>query len=117
MKTPIHVLHVLGGVGLGGAESRIMDLYRQMDREQIQFDFLVHQSDTSVRKPQFYDEEIQSMGGHIYVLPKFKVYKPSATNCRVSYNDSVIPVPCHMVLLSGILPVFVRLRISLTPED
>ena len=44
MTKPVHVLHVLGGVGLGGAESRIMDLYRQMDREEIQFDFLVHAS-------------------------------------------------------------------------
>ena len=42
MEKPIRVLHVLGGVGLGGAESRIMDLYRQMNREEIQFDFLVH---------------------------------------------------------------------------
>lgn len=33
------VLHVLGGLGMGGAESRIMDLYRAMDREKIQFDF------------------------------------------------------------------------------
>lgn len=73
MTEPIHVLHVLGGVGLGGAESRIMDLYRQMDRNEIQFDFLVH-SEAMDRKPQFYDEEIQAMGGHIYVLPKFKVY-------------------------------------------
>ena len=42
MGKTIRVLHVLGGVGLGGAESRIMDLYRQMDRAEIQFDFLVH---------------------------------------------------------------------------
>ena len=74
MIKPIHVLHVLGGVGLGGAESRIMDLYRQMDRNEIRFDFLVHATDTNARKPEFYDEEIQAMGGHIYVLPKFKVY-------------------------------------------
>lgn len=85
----IHVLHVLGGVGLGGAESRIMDLYRQMNRDEIQFDFLVHsptvkggrfaawdetESDTNVRKKQFYEDEIRAMGGHIYALPKFKVY-------------------------------------------
>ena len=37
----IRVLQVLGSVGLGGAESRIMDLYRHMDREKIQFDFLI----------------------------------------------------------------------------
>lgn len=81
MSEAVRVLHVLGGTGLGGAESRIMDLYRQMDREEIQFDFLVHSSavkragdDPSGRKPQFYDEEINNMGGRIYVLPKFKVY-------------------------------------------
>lgn len=77
----IRILHVLGGTALGGAESRIMDLYRQMDTDEIQFDFLVHSGaikrasdDASARKPQFYDEEITTRGGHIYVLPKFKVY-------------------------------------------
>lgn len=81
MSEVIRVLHVLGGTGLGGAESRIMDLYRQMNRDEIQFDFLVHSSavngfreDAPERKPQFYDEEIRQLGGHIYVLPKFKVY-------------------------------------------
>lgn len=81
MAEMIRVLHVLGGVGPGGAESRIMDLYRQMDREKIQFDFLVHSSaikhagdDPKLRKPEFYDEEIQRLGGRIYVLPKFRVY-------------------------------------------
>lgn len=81
MSEPIRILHVLGGTGAGGAESRIMDLYRQMDKTKIQFDFLVHSSavkrakdDVSKREPQFFDEEIYKMGGHIYVLPKFKVY-------------------------------------------
>lgn len=77
----IRVLHVLGGVGLGGAESRIMDIYRQMNPEEVQFDFLVHSSrikkagdDMANREPEFYDEEIKRLGGHIYALPKFKVY-------------------------------------------
>ena len=38
----IRILHVLGKLELGGAESRIVDLYRNMDRDKIQFDFLVH---------------------------------------------------------------------------
>lgn len=39
MKEPVRILHVLGGLSLGGAESRIMDLYRSIDREKMQFDF------------------------------------------------------------------------------
>ena len=70
---PARVLQVLGGTGLGGAESRIMDLYRHIDRDKLQFDFLVH-SDANPRQPQFYDEEIHSLGGNIYVLPRFRVY-------------------------------------------
>ena len=42
MAEPIRVLHVFGNLDLGGAESRIMDLYRHIDSERVQFDFLVH---------------------------------------------------------------------------
>lgn len=78
MGMPVRVLHVLGGLSLGGAESRIMDLYRCIDREKVQFDFLVHQKmgdgGAASRIPEFYDEEVKSLGGNIYLLPKFKVY-------------------------------------------
>lgn len=69
MGEPIRVLQVLGGTGLGGAESRVMDLYRNMDRSRVQFDFAVH----SARKG-FFDDEIEALGGRIYRLPRFKVY-------------------------------------------
>ena len=42
MEEAKRVLQVLGTTNLGGAESRIMDLYRHLDRTCIQFDFLVH---------------------------------------------------------------------------
>ncbi len=77
MEKPVRVLHVLGGLSLGGAESRIMDLYRCMDRSKVQFDFLVHQ-DGAERVPEFYDKEVEGLGGNIYRLPKFKVYNYAA---------------------------------------
>lgn len=69
MKEPIRILHVLGGLKLGGAESRIMDLYRHMDREKIQFDFLVHSS-----AEEHFEKEIRKLGGNVYRIPRFKVY-------------------------------------------
>ena len=70
MKTgPVRVLHVLGTLNRGGAESRIMDLYRHLDREKVQFDFLVHTSG----KDDF-AEEVKRLGGAIYTLPRFKGY-------------------------------------------
>lgn len=66
--SPIRVLHVLGTTNLGGAESRIMELYRCMDRSKVQFDFLVHTT-----KEGHYSREIRELGGQIYSLPRFKV--------------------------------------------
>lgn len=65
----IRVLHVLGTTNIGGAESRIMELYRAVDRDKIQFDFLVHTSQDGS-----YSDEIRALGGKIYTLPRFKVY-------------------------------------------
>ena len=82
-EKPIRVLHVFGRLGLGGAESRIMDLYRNIDKSLVQFDFLVHsdaqlpkgvkyssQELMKVRKPEYFDEEIKRLGGNIYVVPR-----------------------------------------------
>lgn len=119
MSETIRILHVLGGVGLGGAESRIMDLYRQMNRDEIQFDFLAHASDTSVRKPEFYDEEIQRLGGHIYVLPKFKVYnyltyKRAVQKFFEEHHEFQV-VQGHMTSTAGIyLPIAKKCGIPVT---
>lgn len=71
MKTtePIRVLHVLGGTNLGGAESRIMDLYRQIDKSRVQFDFLVHTNQEG-----YFDKEIMELGGRIFRVPRFRLY-------------------------------------------
>lgn len=83
----IKVLQVLGSTGLGGAESRIMDLYKKIDREKVTFDFLVHmdaklykkairegKDATFYRTPEYYDAQIKELGGQIYALPRFRVY-------------------------------------------
>ena len=57
----IRVLHVVGCLERGGTESFIMNLYRNIDRSKIQFDFLVlHEKDYP------YIEEIKELGGNIY---------------------------------------------------
>lgn len=69
MAEPIRVLHVLGNTQLGGAESRTMDLYRHMDRERVQFDFLVHTDQEG-----YFDREITELGGRIFRIPRFRMY-------------------------------------------
>ena len=64
----VRVLHIFHNMGNGGIENFVMNYYRAIDREKIQFDFL-----TSVEEEGYFDEEIKKMGGHIYhAYPKKK---------------------------------------------
>ena len=42
---PVHVVHVVGNMGIGGIETLIMNIYRNIDRSKVQFDFLIHNPD------------------------------------------------------------------------
>jgi len=59
------VLHVLGSMNRGGQETFIMNVYRNIDREKIQFNFLIN----AVEKCDF-EDEIISMGGVIHRIPR-----------------------------------------------
>ncbi|NHC43620.1 glycosyltransferase family 1 protein [Bacillus sp. MM2020_1] len=60
---PPRVLHVFSKLNRGGAESMIMNLYRNIDRDKIQFDFLC-------LSPGEFDftNEIRSLGGRIFTV-------------------------------------------------
>lgn len=62
MGSPLRVLHVVVNMNLGGAETLLMNLYRNIDRSKIQFDFLTC-------KEGVFDEEILKLGGKVYRIP------------------------------------------------
>lgn len=68
MAELIRILHVLGCLDRGGAESMVMNLYRTIDREKVQFDFIVHTKKTCA-----FDAEVYALGGKIFRIPRYKV--------------------------------------------
>lgn len=64
MSKPLRVLQVVPDMNAGGIENYIMNMYRGMDTNEIQFDFLVHHSHRA-----FFDNEIEERGGRIFRLP------------------------------------------------
>ena len=76
MAEPIRILHVIGIMNRGGAETMIMNLYRNIDRSKVQFDFVENEGDTAD-----FDEEILSLGGNIFHCPRY-VGKNHLTYCR-----------------------------------
>ena len=55
------VLHIIGSMNLGGAETMIMNIFRNIDRNAFSFDFFVDFDEKN-----YYEEEIISLGGKIF---------------------------------------------------
>ena len=66
----IRILHVVSNMDRAGIESMLMNYYRHIDRNQVQFDFLCNKT-----KPGEYDDEIKSLGGKIYHTPGLNPFK------------------------------------------
>ena len=64
MNKILHVLQAVPDMNVGGLENFIMNIFRFIDRDRVQFDFLMHHDYDS-----FFDEEIRSLGGTIYRYP------------------------------------------------
>lgn len=61
---PLRILHFVPNLNNGGTETFIMNMFRNIDRDLIQFDFVVHTNKIGV-----YEQEIENLGGKIYRLP------------------------------------------------
>jgi glycosyltransferase involved in cell wall biosynthesis len=61
----MRILHVVGGLNRGGAETWLVRMLAHVDREKYQMDFLVHSAEPGV-----YDEEVQALGSRIFTCLK-----------------------------------------------
>lgn len=76
----VRVLHVVTYMGRGGLETMLMNYYRQMDKDQVQFDFLVHRQEEAA-----YDSEILESGGKIYRFERLVPWSSSYKKKFVSF--------------------------------
>lgn len=102
MKEPIRVLQITGGMNMGGIENFIMNIYRNIDRDRVQFDFLIHQEEK-----QIFEDEIISLGGKVFRIPSlgkvghFKYIK-KLREFFLSHHEYKI-VHSHYNTISGII--------------
>lgn len=97
----IRVLQVVTYMGRGGLETMLMNYYRNIDRDKVQFDFLTHRDERWD-----YDDEIESLGGKIYHLPKLNPFSKSYLNALDKFfkeHKEYQIVHCHQDCLSGVV--------------
>lgn len=99
--TPIRILQVVTHMERGGLESMLMNYYRHIDREKVQFDFLVHRQERAA-----FDDEIESLGGKIYRLPRLVPWSTSylsALNRFFDEHPEYNVVHVHQDCLSSVI--------------
>ena len=97
----IRILHVVTHMNRGGLETMIMNYYRNIDRNQVQFDFLTHRPYEGV-----YGEEIKQLGGCIYHLPRLNPFSPSYLKALESFFETHKEykiVHVHQDCMSGVI--------------
>lgn len=97
------ILHILGSMNIGGAETFIMNLYRNIDRTQLQFDFLLSTEKNA------YAEEIRKLGGCIYIIEPRRngltKYKNALNNFFSEHKYAIVHQHCSS--LSPIDPLVI----------
>ena len=93
---PIRVAQIMGKWVGGGVEAVVMNYYRHIDRDKIQFDFIC--DDDSTRIP---TEEIEKLGGKVILIPPYqKVFKYHKTLKKVLQEGQYTIVHSHINALS-----------------
>ena len=95
---PIRVLHCVAGLGRGGYETFIMNVYRNLDRSKIQFDFLYSFDGV-------FCDDVKALGGRLFKIPFITekgpfAYHKSVINFLKSHPEYKI-VHSHMDKFSG----------------
>lgn len=100
MDEPIRVLHCVAGLGRGGYETFLMNVYRHIDRTKVQFDFLYSFDGVFV-------EEIRRLGGRVYQIPFITQKGPFVYHKAVrdffSVHKEYKIVHSHMDKFSGLI--------------
>lgn len=100
----VRVLHVNRSMHRGGIETFIINLYSSLDREKIQFDFLLNVETGD------YIETIKKLGGHIYVLPPrnkgYFLYLKNLNDFFSSHTKDYCAIHLHDSSLSMIEPLY-----------
>lgn len=94
----VKVLQVTSKLFRGGAEAFIMNVYRNIDRTQMQFDFLVFHDER-----EYYEDEIEGLGGRVYHVPIMEganlMRRKRMLDAFFDEHHEYAAVHCHMAAL------------------
>lgn len=102
---PIRVAHIMGKMMSGGVESVVMNYYQHIDKEKVQFDFIVDEDSTYIPY-----EEIELMGGRVIIVPPYqKIFSYINNLMKILKENNYKIVHSHLNAMS-IFPLYAAKR-------
>lgn len=102
MKYPVRVLQVVATMNMGGIENFLMNLYRNIDKDKIQFDFLILNNE-----PNIFEEEIEELGGKVFKIESVKKvgYLKFIKNLKKFFKEKTgyKTIHSHYNIMNGII--------------
>ena len=117
----LRVAIVAGKVDSGGKKNLIMEYYRHIDRNEVQFDFICDKDSKAIPY-----EEIEKLGGRVYIIPPYqhifknmfymkKIFKENNYPIVHAYNSTMNVFPMFVAKLCGV-PVRISESLSMAHE-
>ena len=91
----IRILQMIGSLNVGGSQTLMLNIYRHIDRERMQFDFVLDHPDET-----WFAEDVKALGARIYTMPSFR--GTNAGEIRRDWNNFFYTHPDYTVLHSHI---------------
>lgn len=87
----IRILQMIGGLNIGGSQKMLLNLYENIDRDRVRFDFILDHADYL-----HYADTVQKLGGRIFFVPRFRGVNLPAV--RQAWTDLFRTHPGYRVL-------------------
>ena len=95
-KEPIKIFQLVGSYKGGGVEAVVMNFYRNIDRNKIQFTFVCDEESTDIPY-----EEIEKLGGKIIIVPPYsKPFKYHSALKKALKEDDYKIIHSHISTMS-----------------
>lgn len=106
MENVKRVAHIITKMDVGGAETFIMNVYRNIDRSNYQFDFIVYDDEEGE-----FDTEIKSLGGRIFYVtsPEKNILKYLKDFYAICRREKFDVIHSHVHHFSGINSIVAKI--------
>lgn len=91
----VRILQMIGSLNVGGSQTMILNLYRNIDREKIQFDFVLDHPNE-----RYFAADAEALGARIYNLPGFTGF--NAHEVKTAWDSFLTEHPEYKVLHSHV---------------